>query len=177
MGDRTEKKLERLELADTLETLGRQLRDGTLEAGDRTWTVPENIETRIQFKEKKGRIVTKLSWRWATLGDYDKNDREEVTRWKRSFKDLKKRLSSSFKELQRAVAKGDLPDDRTLGAFLEQSQAFSAIAESDWEEAMKEFLDHLENLQRAVAAGNVEVGQHEIRDLRHRMGECHREFK
>ena len=91
MGDRTEKKLGRLELADTLETLGRQLRDGTLEAGGRTWTVPEKIETRIQFKEKKGRIVTKLSWRWVTLGDYDKNDREEVARWKKSLKDVKKR--------------------------------------------------------------------------------------
>ena len=62
MGDKTEKKFGRLELADYLETLGRQLRNGTLEADGRTWTVPENIETRIQFKEKKGRIVTKLGW-------------------------------------------------------------------------------------------------------------------
>ena len=51
------------------------------------------------------------------------------------------------------------------------------MAESDWEGATQEFLDHLENLQRGVAAGNIEVVQHEIRDLRHRMGECHREFK
>ena len=177
MADKAEKKLGRLELADTLEMLGKQLRNGTLEADGRTWTVPENIETRIQFKEKKGRIVTKLSWRWATLGDYDKRDREEVTQWKKSFKDVKKRLSSSFKEVQRAAAKGGFPDDRTLGFFVEQSQDFSAMAESDWEGAMQEFLDHLENLQRAVASGNVEVVQHEIRDLRHRMGECHREFK
>ena len=177
MGDRIEKKIGRLELADYLETLSNQLRSGTLEADGRTWTVPENIEAKIQFKEKKGRIVTKLNWRWATLGDYDKTDREEVTRWKTSLKAVKKQLSASFKDLQRTAGKGDLPDEKTLGAFVEQSQAFSEMAEPDWKEAMQEFLDHLENLQRAARAGQIEVVQHEIRDLRHRMGECHREFK
>jgi XXXCH domain-containing protein len=177
MGDRIEKKFGRLELADFLEGLSKQLKNGTIEAGGRTWTVPETIEARVQFKEKKGRLVTKMGWRWASIGDYEKTDREEVTRWKTSFKTVKKQLTASFKGLQRSVAGGKLPDEKILQSFVEQSQAFSDMAEPDWKEAMQEFLDHLENLQWAAKAGQIEVLEHEMRDMRNRMRECHREFK
>jgi hypothetical protein len=50
MGDKVEKSLPRGELADYLEGLGKQLGEGQLEANGRTWTVPENVETKIQFK-------------------------------------------------------------------------------------------------------------------------------
>jgi XXXCH domain-containing protein len=177
MGDKIKKKLGRMELADYLETLGRQLRSGKIELEGRTWTVPESIGATIQFKEKKGRLLTKLSWGWTTIGDYEKKDREEITRWKTSLKGVKKQLNASFKKLQQATAKGELPDETTLRAFLEQSSAFSEMAESDWQGAMEEYMDHLANLQRAVEGGQVEVARHEIRDIRNRMVECHREFK
>ena len=40
-----------------------------------------------------------------------------------------------------------------------------------------EYMDHLENLRRAVENKEREAMLHEIRDLGHRMEECHRAFK
>jgi hypothetical protein len=40
-----------------------------------------------------------------------------------------------------------------------------------------ELADYLENLQRAVAEKQLEVVEHELRDLRTRWVTCHRDFK
>lgn len=148
-----------------------------LEAEGRTWTIPESLDTKIQFKEKKGRISAKLSWHWNTLRDYDKASREEVTRWKTSLKTLKKKLTTSFKRLKEVARRGDFPDKQMLVEFQGLCMAFSKMTEPEWEEAMKEFMDHLENLQRAIEDGQLEIMRHEIRDLGSRMRECHRAFK
>jgi XXXCH domain-containing protein len=177
MGDKKEKRLSRTKLADYLEDLSRQLRIGRLEAEGRTWTIPKSLDTKIQFKEKKGRISAKLSWHWNTLRDYDEASREEVTRWKTSFKTLKKRLTTSFKKLKDVARKGDFPDKQRLEEFQGLCTAFSKMAEPEWEEAMKEFMDHLKNLQRAIENKQLEIMRHEIRDLENRMRECHRAFK
>ena len=42
---------------------------------------------------------------------------------------------------------------------------------------MEEYLDHLANLQHAVANRQQEVMLHELRDLQACMSSCHREFK
>lgn len=177
MGDKTEEKLTRLELADYLETLSKQLRSGTLEAEGRTWAVPEKVKAKLLFKEKKGRIVTKLSWHWPTLGDYDNASRKAVTDWQNSLKAVKKRLSACFGDLQRILRTGDLPDEKTLRDFIEASEAFAQFAEPEWQEAMREYMDHLKNFKLAVESRQLEVVHHELRDLRNRMGACHREFK
>ena len=130
-----------------------------------------------RFKEKKGRLAVKLSWTWSTLKDYDHPARDEVHRWQESMKTVKKRLGADFKNLQRVVRQGDFPDDRTLNDFVASSQAFAAMAEPDWQEAMQEYLDHLANLQHAVAQRQMEVMLHELRDLQNCMASCHREFK
>ncbi len=177
MGEKEEKTLTRLELADYLKNLSDQLRRGALEAHGRQWTVPNNLDVRMEFKEKKGHLAAKLSWSWSTLEDYDRTARDEVSRWQDSMKTVKKRLGVSFKALQQAVSQGAFPDDRTLGDFVASSQAFAAMAEPDWQGAMQEYLDHLTNLQHAVANRQQEVMLHELRDLQACMSSCHREFK
>jgi XXXCH domain-containing protein len=177
MGEKEERTWGRLELAGYLNHLSEQLRRGTLEAQGRHWTVPEGLHARMEFKEKKGRLITKLSWSWSTLGDYDMASRDEVSRWQDSLKTVKKRLGASFKNLQRAVSQGGFPDEHTLSDFVANFQAFAAMAEPDWQGALQEYLDHLANLQHAVERRQLEVMRHELRDLQNCMASCHREFK
>ena len=162
MKNKIEKTFKRLELADYLEKIAGELRSGTLEADGRQWSIPESINTKIKQREKKGRIETKLKWRWSTLGDYNPADREEVTRWQDSFKALKKRMAAEYKALEKAVASGSYPDEAVFEEVISHSN---------------EYQDHLENLKRAVQNRQLEVVHHEIRDLRARMKACHRDFK
>ena len=78
MGEKDAQTMSRLELADYLTNLGEQLRQGAFSAQGRHWTVPDNLNVRIEFKEKKGHLGAKLSWSWSSLGDYDGAAREEV---------------------------------------------------------------------------------------------------
>ena len=177
MGEKTDQTLSRLELADYLKDLSEELRRGAMEAQGRHWTVPDELDVRTEFKEKKGRLVAKLSWSWSTLKDYEPSAREEVSRWQGNLKTVKKRLGAAFKALQQATSQGAFPDDRSLGDFVEISRAFAALAEPDWANAMQEYLDHLANLEHAVANRQQEVMLHELRDLQNCMSSCHREFK
>lgn len=176
-GKKETKNFGREELAAYLEDLARQVRTGTLREGDRGWSVPDEIVTKISLKEKKGRLSAKLSMGWETLSDYGQEDRAEVTSWKKSFKTVKKELGAAFKALQKAVEGGQLPDDKTLSGFIETAEAFSDMAHADWPGPVQDFRDHLENLKRAAGEGRLEMMVHEIRDLRNQMAECHREYK
>jgi XXXCH domain-containing protein len=177
MEDRDEQTMSRLELADYLKNLSEELRRGALAVQGRHWTVPENLDVGMEVKEKKGRLVVKLRCSWSTLGDYDGAARQEVSRGQESMKTVKKRLGAAFKALQQVVSQGGFPDDRTLGDFVETSRAFAALADPDWATAMQEYLDHLANLEHAVANRQLEVMAHELRDLQAGMSSCHREFK
>jgi XXXCH domain-containing protein len=169
MGERDEPTMSRLELADYLTNLGEQLRQGTFAAQGRHWTVPDDLFVRMEFKEKKGHLAARLSWSWSTLGDYDRAAREEINRGQDSMKTVKKRLGADFKALQQAVNQGGLPDARTLDNFVASSRAFAAKADPDWGTAMQEYLDHLANLEHAVANRQQEVMLHELRDLQNCM--------
>jgi XXXCH domain-containing protein len=177
MKSKIKKRFSRLELADQLEKLARQLRSGTFDAEGRQWSVPEAVEAQIKHKEKKGRIETKLKWRWSTLEDYEPAAREEVTRWQESFKTIKKRLTKEFMALQREVQKGNIPNPEALAAFVKDSERMADFAEPEWQEAMNEYMDHLEILKLAVEQKQIEVIEHELRDLRTRWKECHHDFK
>jgi len=177
MGEKDESAMSRLELADYLTNLGEQLRQGAFSAQGRHWTVPDDLFVRMEFKEKKGHLAAKLSWSWSTLGDYDHSAREEISRGQDSMKTVKKRLGADFKAFQQAVNQGGFPDARTLENFVASSRAFAALAEPDWGTAMQEYLDHLANLEHAVANRQQEVMLHELRDLQACMSSCHREFK
>jgi len=177
MKKKIEKKFNRLELSDYLEKMAGQIRSGTIDADGRTWSIPELIETRIKHKEKKGRIVAKLKWRWSTLSDYEPAAREEIIRWQDTFKALKTRMAAEYRELEKVIANGSYPDEAMLAEFIDHSTEMARFADPEWQEAMLEYQDHLENLKRAVENRQLEVAHHEIRDLRARMKACHRDFK
>jgi XXXCH domain-containing protein len=177
MGERDGHTMSRLELADYLTNLGQQLRQGAFAAQGRHWTVPDDLFVRMEFKEKRGHLGAKLSWSWSTLEDYHGLAREEISRGQESLKTVKKRLGTTFKALQQAVSSGGFPETRTVDDFAAASRAFAAMAEPEWATAMQEYLDHLANLEHAVANRQQEVMLHELRDLQASMSSCHREFK
>ena len=177
MGEKDEQTMSRLELADYLTNLAEQLRQGVFEAQGRRWTVPDDLNARIEFKEKQGHLAARLSWSWSTLGDYERAARQEVNRGQDSLKAVKKRLGAGFKALQQAVSQGGFPEARILEDFVASSRAFAAIAEPHWKTALQEYLDHLAILTHAVDNRQQEVMLHEIRDLQNCMTACHREFK
>lgn len=136
-----------------------------------------NLRSQDQAQRKKCRIETKLKWRWSTLADYDPSARIEVTRLQESFKTIKMRLAKEFKVLQNDVQNGNLPHEETLTAFATDSERMAEFAEPAWQDVMDEFMDHLENLKRAVEKQQLDDIEHELRDLRTRWISCHRDFK
>ena len=164
------------ELADYLEALASQLRSRMVQVADASWRVPESLEIKKAVKEKKGSIKYKLEWQWHTLADYDEGAQQETERWQTSFKQVKKDLARSFKELRQAVNEGGLPDKRLLDDFAAHSRTFTDMAEPEWQESAREFMEHLENLYRSVEVKQMELVAHELDDLQNRMKSCHREF-
>lgn len=177
MGDKDVRDFQRNELATYLERLAQQLRNGALDKDGTSWKIPQRIGVKTSFKEKKGVLVTKLSLSWSTLGDYSEADRKEITSWKESFKPIKRDLNASFKKLHKMAEAGEFPDNATLEKFVADSAAFAARADPDWSDAMREYNDHLENLKRAAADRKLDMVIHELRDLKVKMGECHRHFR
>ncbi len=168
--------LSRQGLADFLESLAQDLRQGELEVQGNTWSVPEEMEAKVSLKEKKGRLSLKLKVKWETLPEYEPEAREPVVKWQEAFKAVKKRLEIYFKDLQATVQQGNFPDPQTLENFTEASLALADLAEPEWEEARQAYLDHLAALKRAVACQDLEATRHEVLDLRIAMVACHREF-
>jgi len=177
MGDKIEKEFSRNEFAEYLVTLAEQLREGKMSSAKGTWTVPEELGAKIQLKEKKGRIELKINCRWSTLADYTEQDRKQITKWHNSMTAVKKRMGSSFKEITKSAANGKFPETRSVDDFVETSRIFAESADSEWKDAMDEYMDHLENFVRAIEGQQFEVMHHEIRDLQYRMKGCHKEFK
>ena len=177
MKNKIQREFKRSELAEALEKIAGQLRRGRFETDDRQWSIPESFKAEITHKEKKGRIETKLKWHWSTLPDYEPAAREEVARWQDSFKTIKKRMTVEFKTLEKKVSGGDYPDIATINEFVKHSSQMAEFSDPEWHDAMNEYMDHLTNLQRAVENRQLEIVEHELRDLRTRMKACHREFK
>lgn len=177
MDSRLEKKFDRIELAKHFEAFARQIREGTFTSDNISWTVPDEIATKIRYREKKGRFEARVRLRWSTLEDYDNATKKEVDHWKGSLKAVKKQMGAAYREMLQAVRNNTLPTPADLDALIDSSQTFSRLADPDLEEAMKEYLDHLENLKQAVADRQLKLVQHEVRDLGHRMKNCHREFR
>ena len=177
MADKIEKDFNRDEFAEYLATLAEQLREGKMSSAKGSWTVPEKLGAKIQLKEKKGRIELKINCRWSTLADYNEQDRKQINSWHNSMKAVKKRMGASFKKITRSAAEGKFPDSSSVDDFVETSRIFAESADSEWQDAMDEYMDHLENFVRAFEGGQFEVMLHEIRDLKYRMKACHKEFK
>ena len=177
MAHKSDMTMTRQNLADRLEELARGLRAGKLEVEGKTWTVPDAVAAEVHLKEKKGSLVLKLKCRWATLAEYQPEAREPVARWQESFKTVKQRMASQFKEFKEAVAQGQLPAPELIADFMRDSQAMAALTEPEWGEGMQSFLAQAAALERAVTARDLEAAKHELADLQTAMAVCHKEFK
>ena len=177
MAKKIEKEITRLELAEALESFARDVRSGLVSTDTGEWHVPENISAKFRLKEKKGRFEAKIRWRWSTIGDYTPEAKNDFDRWQTSLKSSKKQMTVAWKKIEKAVRDGAMPEAQAITDLIDSSKAFHRFAEPEWEEAMQEFLDHLENLERAVENKQIDVVAHEVRDLRAGMKACHRAFK
>jgi XXXCH domain-containing protein len=177
MGKKKKVCLGRVELADYLQSLSEQLRRGQLETEGRQWTVPEEVWSEIRLKEKQGYIKAKMSFSWSTEPQYDQAALADLKKYRDSMTEVKKRLTASYKAISQMAKQGKFPDPKTLTEFMESSQAMGKLADPEWQEAMKIYLDHLASLQNAVEKQDFEAMLHELRDLENCKVDCHREFK
>jgi XXXCH domain-containing protein len=177
MDENEDKIYPRNDLADLLEKLANQLRSGSIRVGAEYHRVPDNLEVRLRLKEKKDEMSCKLEWRWSLSRESEEAIQDVRAPRRVRFKEVKKNLARSFKELKKAAERGLLPDEKILGEFLMHSRAFLDLAEPAWEQAAREYADHLENLLRTVSEGFKESVRHELNDLQNRMVACHKEFR
>lgn len=175
MEDKIEREFLRQELADYLEDLARQLRRGSVQVQGTQRGVPEKLDTKIEVKEKKGRVNAKVRFRWSVLDEYDDKTRAKIARQQRDFKGLKKQLAEVFSELLESAEQWIWPAESKVMRFVELSKEFSTLADPDWEREVEEYLDHVENLSLALKNGQIEMFQHELRDLKILVKACHLE--
>jgi XXXCH domain-containing protein len=177
MEEKIDREFHRLELADYLENLAQQLRSGSFQVQGKPRQVPEHLETRIEMKEKKGRVSAKVRLGWSVLDEYDDKTRAEILRRQRDFKGLKKQLAEVFSELLDSADQWVLPVESKVMRFVELSKEFAGLADPDWESEVEEFLDHVDNLYLALTNGQLEMFQHELRDLKVLVKACHQEVR
>ena len=177
MGKKTEKKMSAAELADQLEAMARQLRDGKFKTASGSWPVPEALTAKIKIVEKKGRLQTRLKFKWSTVEHYAPPQKAAVKDWERRFKAAKKRVSRSFKALTRAAGQDTLPDSLIVDQYLSDSAEFESLSHKQWPEEMAVYRDHVKNMKRAVNGARLADFQHEVRDIRSAMAACHQAFK
>jgi XXXCH domain-containing protein len=165
------------ELADNLISLASQLRRGEVQVAGVVQKLSGKAAVAASVKEKKGWLTAKLFVRFSTLEHYDQPRREAVEQGGEKFKVVKKRLGTSWANLKKVAARGELPGENLLKEFLNDCQVFSQHADSDWQAEMAVYLNHVKNLEQAFIVGNYEMFQHELADLNDSMARCHSEFK
>lgn len=177
MENRIEKEMSPTELADHLEAMARQLRDGQFKTENGSWPVPEAVKAKIKVVEKKGRLQTRLKFKWSTVEHYAPPEKAAVKDWEARFKAVKKRLGRSFKALAQVAGQDTLPDNHILDQYLSDSDEFETLSQEQWPEEMALYRDHVQNMKRAVDDGRLADFQHEVRDIRSAMTACHQTFK
>lgn len=177
MEEKNERMTNPIELADQLETMARQLRNGHFKTHSGSWPVPDVLKAKIKIVEKKGRLQTRLKFKWSTVEHYSPPEKAAVKDWENRFKVVKKQLGRSFKALSRAADQDVLPDVQAVDQYLRDSADFETLSKAQWPDEMAVYRDHVQNMKRAVADGRLADFQHEVRDLRSAMVACHRAFK
>lgn len=175
MGKKIERGFLREELADYLENLAQQLRSSSFEVEGTQRGVPDHLETKIEVKEKKGCVNAKVRFRWSVLNEYDEKTQAQMARQQKDFREVKNQLAEVFSELLDLAQMWVLPAESKVMRFMELSKEFAGFADPDWESEMQEYLDHLDNLYLALQNRQLEMFQHELRDLKILVKACHRE--
>ncbi len=177
MGIKVEKRFGRQELADFLADLSKQVQGGQLKGETRVWMVPEQVEGTMHLKEEEGEVVAKIKLRWPSGTGRRAVAKEASPQESLDMKAVKTKLGHSFKELQRLIKEGTVPDQKTVQDFVENSRLFAKLVRPEWQELMAAYLAHVEKLEQAAAGGRMEAMHQELQTLVERMIICHREFK
>jgi XXXCH domain-containing protein len=167
----------RLELAQHLEALAKKLKMGKVRLGEQDFLMPELLTAKIKLREKAGQVKVKLRLAFPVQAALDAVAAQELARRQVGFKEVKKRLGAAFGELLKSATSMTLPEESQVKSYLELSAEFTRHADPAWGAEMQEYLDHVENLRLAFENRQVEMFQHELRDLQNRMKICHRDFK
>jgi len=173
MGKKIERGFLREELADYLEDLAQQLRSCSFEVEGAQRGVPEQLDTKIEIKEKKGCVNAKVRFRWSVLDEYDEKTRAKMLRRQRDFKEVKNQLAEVFSELLNLAQLWVLPAESKVMRFVELSKEFAGFADPDWESEYQEYMGHVDNLYAAVKDRNLDVFERELRDLKVLVKSCH----
>lgn len=176
MENKIEREFRREELADYLENLARQVRSGSFKVEGARREVPQKLETRIELKEKRGRVIAKVRFRWDVLAEYDHKTRAEIVRRQEAFKEVMHKLATVFSDLLETKEEGLFPAESKVMEFMALSKEFSDLADPDWESEIQEYMDHVENLYLTLKNKQLDMFQHELRDLKIRVKACHQEF-
>lgn len=171
-----DEEMARLALAEQLEELARGLKRGRLRVGARECPLPERLPAQIKVKEKHGEVGVKVRFRFQVAAVAEEVP-PEVRHRQMSFKEVKRKLGVVFGDLLKSAVLGVFPEESRVQEYLELSKEFVRLADPAWEAEAQEYLDHVENLGRALQNREFEMFRHELRDLQHRMNTCHREFK
>ena len=105
MENKIEKKMSPTELADQLEAMARQLRNGRFKTASGSWPVPEALAAKIKIVEKKGRLQTRLKFKWSTVEHYAPSQKAAVKDWEDRFKAAKKQLADPSRPLPKPLAR------------------------------------------------------------------------
>ena len=173
MKNKIERGFLREELADYLENLAQQLRSSSFEVEGTQRGVPEQLDTKIEVKDKNGCINAKVRFRWSALDEYDEKTRAKMLRRRRDFKEVKNQLAEVFSELLNLAQLWVLPAESKVMRFVELSKEFSGFADPDWESDYQEYMGHVENLYSAVKDRNLDVFERELRDIKVLVKSCH----
>lgn len=175
MVEKIERRFLREELADYLENLAQQVRQSSFEVGGTQRGVPEHLDTKIEIKEKKGCINTKVRFRWSILDEYDEKTRAQMLRRQREFKEVKNQLAEVFSELLNLAQLWVLPPESKVLRFVELSEEFSGFSDPDWDSDLQEYMHHVNILHAAVKNRSLDEFERELRDLKVLVKACHRE--
>jgi XXXCH domain-containing protein len=175
MEDKIERDCLRQDLADYLENLARQLRIGAFEIEGERWGVPEQLNTKIEIKERMGCVQAHLLFRWPVASGYEHKRLEGRCRREHEFTDLKNQLAEVFSELLELAQMWLLPAESQVMRFMELSREFVLLADPDWENEITEYMLHAENLFFAVKNKQLEIFLHELRNLKVLVKTCHQE--
>ena len=129
MGDKDSINALRKELAGHLEALAQRLRQG--EVAEDIALAP-GIEASLHIKEKKGRLAAKVSIKWVPPA-FAAPDlvpcKDEGLQQLANFKEIKKRLGVTFRELEKIAAQGEFPGEDRLQEFGAAAREFIRFAE------------------------------------------------
>ncbi len=172
------------EAARLLRELADKLESGTLEVGDEG-AVPEgNLKVKVSGKSKDGSASLSLKLQWKSI---DAGDTEEPSPVKKkakpgaagipSYKSIKKRISSTFKQIRAQLRAGCLPDAELARLFDEDAERMLHYPKKGEKADIIAFREISATFAAAVKTGDRQAADKEMAALTAAEKSCHKRYK